>query len=295
MPEAGPALPPDLPPLREIIARHGLSARKSFGQHFLLDLNLTGRMVRALEGFLQGPAGDLAQGTVIEVGPGPGGLTRALLAAGAHRLIAIEKDRRCLGALAELTAAYPDRLEVLEADARKVAAEDLGSAPRRIVANLPYNVATPLLLRWLAALAAESGAFAGLVLMFQKEVAERLTAEPATKAYGRLSVVTQWLCEARPLFEVPARAFTPPPKVVSTVVGLKPRARPLAPAPMVALERVTGAAFGQRRKMLRQSLRSLGVDTGALIAAAQVIETARAEELQVEEFCALARELEKVS
>jgi 16S rRNA (adenine1518-N6/adenine1519-N6)-dimethyltransferase len=279
--------------LREVIARHGLSARRSFGQHFLLDLNLTGRMVRALEAFLTGPAGDLAQGTVIEVGPGPGGLTRALLAAGTRRLIAIEKDRRCLGALAELAAAYPDRLEVLEADALKVAAEALGAAPRRIVANLPYNVATPLLLRWLAALAAEPGAFAGLVLMFQKEVAERLTAVPATKAYGRLSVVTQWLCEARPLFEVPARAFTPPPKVVSTVVGLKPRAQPLAPVPMAALERVTAAAFGQRRKMLRQSLKTLGGDTGALIAAAQVTETARAEELRVEEFCALARELEK--
>jgi len=297
LPEPGPPpdLPPNLPPLREVIARHGLSARKSFGQHFLLDLNLTGRMVRALESFLPGPAGDLAQGTVIEVGPGPGGLTRALLAAGTRRLIAIEKDRRCLGALAELTVAYPDRLEVLEADARKVDAVGLGTAPRRIVANLPYNVATPLLLRWLTALAAEPGAFAGLVLMFQKEVAERLTAAPATKAYGRLSVVTQWLCEARPLFEVPARAFTPPPKVVSTVVGLKPRARPLAPAPMAALERVTGAAFGQRRKMLRQSLRTLGVDTSALIAAAQVTGTARAEELRVEEFCALARELEKIS
>ena len=295
MPETGPDLPPDLPPLREVIARHGLSARKSFGQHFLLDLNLTGRMVRALEGFLPGPAGDLAQGTVIEIGPGPGGLTRALLAAGTRRLIAIEKDRRCLGALAELAAAYPDRLEILEADALKVAAEALGAAPRRIVANLPYNVATPLLLRWLTALAAEPGAFAGLVLMFQKEVAERLTAVPATKAYGRLSVVTQWLCEARPLFEVPARAFTPPPKVVSTVVGLKPRARPLAPASMAALERVTAAAFGQRRKMLRQSLKRLGTDTAALIAAARVTETARAEELEVEEFCALARELEKAS
>ncbi len=186
MPETGPALPP----LREVIARHGLSARRSFGQHFLLDLNLTGRMVRALEGFLPGPAGDLAQGTVIEIGSGPGGLTRALLAAGARRLIAIEKDRRCLGALAELILAYPDRLEVLEADALTVAVEALGAAPRRIVANLPYNVATPLLLRWLAALAAEPGAVAGLVLMFQKEVAERLTAVPSTKTYGRLSVVT---------------------------------------------------------------------------------------------------------
>ena len=294
MPETDPALPPDLPPLREVIARHGLSARKSFGQHFLLDLNLTGRMVRAMADFIPAPDNDLTQGTVIEIGPGPGGLTRALLAAGTQRLIAIEKDRRCLGALGELAAAYPDRLEVVEADALDVDAATLGSAPRRIAANLPYNVATPLLLRWLTALAAEPTAFAGLVLMFQKEVAARLTAVPATKAYGRLSVVTQWLCEARPLFEVPARAFTPPPKVVSTVVGLRPRARPLAPASMAALERVTGAAFGQRRKMLRQSLRSLGVDTPALIAAAEVPETARAEELAVEEFCALARELENL-
>jgi len=294
LPEAGPAPPPDLPPLREVIARHGLSARKSFGQHFLLDLNLTGRMVRAMADFIPAPDNDLAHGTVIEIGPGPGGLTRALLAAGTQRLIAIEKDRRCLGALGELAAAYPDRLEVVEADALDVDASTLGSAPRRIAANLPYNVATPLLLRWLTALASDPNAFAGLVLMFQREVAERLTAVPATKAYGRLSVVTQWLCEARPLFEVPARAFTPPPKVVSTVVGLRPRARPLAPASMAALERVTGAAFGQRRKMLRQSLRSLGADTPALIAAAEVPETARAEELTVEEFCTLARELENL-
>jgi 16S rRNA (adenine1518-N6/adenine1519-N6)-dimethyltransferase len=291
MPEIGP----DLPPLREVIARHRLAARKSFGQHFLLDLNLTGRMVRTLGDFLPGPAGDLAQGTVVEIGPGPGGLTRALLTAGAGRLIAIEKDRRCLAALAELTTAYPDRLEVLDADALDIAAETLGEAPRRIVANLPYNVATPLLLRWLTALAADPNAFAGLVLMFQKEVAERLSAVPSTKAYGRLSVITQWLCEVRPLFEVPARAFTPPPKVVSTVVGLRPRAQPLAPAPMAVLERVTAAAFGQRRKMLRQSLKSLGANTPALIAAAQVPETARAEELTVEKFCALARALEEQS
>jgi len=289
-----PETNPSLPPLREVIARHRLAARKSFGQHFLLDLNLTGRMVRALGDFLPGPAGELTRGTVIEVGPGPGGLTRALLAAGAGRVIAIEKDRRCLAALAELAEAYPGRLELVEADALEVEAAALGEAPRRIVANLPYNVATPLLLRWLAALAAEPGTFAGFALMFQKEVAERLTAVPSTKAYGRLSVMAQWLCQVRPLFEVPARAFTPPPKVVSTVVGLKPRERPLAPARLKTLERVTAAAFGQRRKMLRQSLRTLGADTAALIAAAHVPETARAEELKVEEFCALARELDKM-
>ncbi|MFQ5774516.1 MAG: 16S rRNA (adenine(1518)-N(6)/adenine(1519)-N(6))-dimethyltransferase RsmA [Kiloniellaceae bacterium] len=287
MPEAAPRLPP----LREVIARHGLRARKALGQHFLLDLNLTGRIARAVPGFLPGAAGDLSQGTVVEVGPGPGGLTRALLAEGGRRVIAVEKDRRCLGALAELAAAYPGRLEILEGDALEIDAARLGAAPRRIVANLPYNVATPLLLRWLAALADDPAAFAGFVLMFQKEVAERLSARPRSKDYGRLTVVTQWLCEARSLFEVPARAFTPPPKVASTVIGVRPRARPLAPAALGALERVTAAAFGQRRKMLRQSLKALGVDVAALLAAAGVPETARAEELEVEAFCALARAL----
>ncbi len=288
MPEPDPALPP----LREVIARHGLRARKSFGQHFLLDLNLTGRIARALPGFVPGHGGDLSRGTVIEVGPGPGGLTRALLAAGTARLIAIEKDRRCLGALAELAEAYPGRLEIIEADALELEAADLGTAPRRVVANLPYNVATVLLLRWLGRLAEDPEAFAGFVLMFQKEVALRLVARPQSKAYGRLSVMTQWLCEARPLFDVPPRAFTPPPKVISTVVGLRPRPKPLAPAARALLERVTAAAFGQRRKMLRQSLKALGVDTGALIAAGGVAETARAEALEVEHFCALARALE---
>ena len=276
-----------MPPLREVIARHGLSARKGLGQHFLLDGNLTRRIARA--------AGDLTSGTVIEVGPGPGGLTRSLLAEGAARLVAIEKDARCLAALEDLAAAYPARLEIVAGDALELEAARLGNAPRRIVANLPYNVATPLLLRWLSALAAEPESFAGLVLMFQKEVAERLSAAPRTKSYGRLSVVTQWLCEVRPLFELPARAFTPAPKVVSSVVVLTPRARPLAPARLASLERVTGAAFGQRRKMLRQSLKSLGREVAPLIAAAGVAETARAEELDVPAFCALARALDAES
>lgn len=288
MPEAAPALPP----LREVIARHGLRARKALGQHFLLDLNLTGRIARAVGEFLPGAAGDLTRGSVIEVGPGPGGLTRALLAAGARHVIAIEKDARCIAALAELVAAYPGRLEVIEGDALELDAASLGTAPRRIVANLPYNVATPLLLRWLTCLVAEPAAFAGLVLMFQKEVAGRLTARPDGKAYGRLSVMTQWLCEVEALFDLPPRAFTPPPKVTSTVVGLRPRPRPLAPALQPLLERVTAAAFGQRRKMLRQSLKSLGVDVVELLAKAGVPETARAEELNVEAFCALARALE---
>ena len=268
---------PDLPPLREVIARHGLSTRRSLGQHFLLDLNLTRRIARA--------AGDLSAGTVIEIGPGPGGLTRALLETGAQHLIAIERDERCTDALAELAAAYPGRLTVMMADALDVDAGNLGAPPRRIVANLPYNVATPLLLRWLATI----DGFAGLTLMFQKEVALRLTAAPRSKDYGRLSVITQWLTEPRRLFDIPARAFTPPPKVVSTVVLLTPRPAPLAPADRAVLERVTAAAFGQRRKMLRQSLKSLTPDPAALLAQAGVTETARAEELTVPQFCALAR------
>ncbi len=272
---------PQLPPLREVIARHGLDALKPLGQHFLFDLNLTGRIVRA--------AGPLGEGCIIEVGPGPGGLTRALLAGGARQVIAIEKDRRCLAALEELAAAYPGRLEVIAGDALQIDTAGLGSEPRRVVANLPYNVATPLLIAWLRALDAEPASFAGFTLMFQKEVALRLAARPRAKDYGRLSVITQWLTAVRLLFDVPARAFTPPPKVVSSGVGLTPRVEPLAAAQMADLERMTAAAFGQRRKMLRQSLKSLGVPPAGLIAAAGVPETARAEELAVEDFCALAR------
>jgi 16S rRNA (adenine1518-N6/adenine1519-N6)-dimethyltransferase len=267
----------DLPPLRAVIARHGLGAKRTLGQHFLLDLNLTRRIARS--------AGDLTAGTVIEVGPGPGGLTRALLELGAAHVVAIERDDRCAPALAEIAAAFPGRLEVVMADALTVDAAVLGSAPRRIVANLPYNVATPLLLHWLDSTAA----FESLTLMFQKEVAERLTAVPRTKDYGRLSIITQWLAEVRRLFDIPPAAFTPPPKITSTVVQLRPRATPLHPADRATLERVTAAAFGQRRKMLRQSLKSLTADASGLLARAGVPETARAEELGVAEFCALAR------
>ena len=270
---------PALPPLREVIARHGLGARKSLGQHFLLDLNLTGRIARA--------AGDLSRGTIIEIGPGPGGLTRALLQAGASRVVAIERDERCLAALQELATAYPGRLELISGDALKIDAATLGAPPRRIVANLPYNISTALLLLWLPKI----GAFDSLTLMFQKEVADRLTARPRTKDYGRLSVLTQWLTEPRRLFDIPPRAFTPPPNVTSTVVQLVPRPQPLGPAEIGRLEQVTAAAFGQRRKMLRQSLRTLGVDVPALLAAADSPETARAEELDVQQFCALARAL----
>lgn len=274
---------PDLPPLRDVIARHGLRARKSYGQHFLLDLNLTRRIARA--------AGDLRAGTTIEVGPGPGGLTRALLAEGAARVVAIERDRRCLGALEDLAAAYPGRLEIVLGDALAVDVRPLGRAPRRIVANLPYNVATPLLAGWLTAVAETPGCLERMVLMFQREVAERLAAPAGNRTYGRLSVLAQWLCRVELLFDVPSRAFTPPPNVVSTVVRLEPHGVPAHPARLVDLERVTAAAFGQRRKMLRQSLKSLGGDPRDLLSAAGIDETARAESLAVADFCALARAL----
>ena len=274
---------PALPPLREVIARYGLSARRSLGQHFLLDSNLTARIARA--------AGDLSRGTTIEVGPGPGGLTRALLDAGAAQVIAVEKDRRCLDALAELAAAVPGRLAIREADALETDIARLGAAPRRIVANLPYNISTPLLLRWLRDLHDGPETYESLTLMFQKEVALRLAATSRSRAYGRLAVITQWLCEVEPLFDIKPQAFTPPPKVTSTLVALRPRPAPLHPLPWPALEKVTAAAFGQRRKMLRQSLRSLGGDPGALIAAAGLVETRRAEELSLDDFCALARAL----
>jgi len=269
--------PAALPPLREVIARHGIGARRSLGQNFLLDLNLTGRIARA--------AGALGHDTVIEIGAGPGGLTRALLVAGAHRVVAIERDPRCLAALAELAAIYPDQLEVIEGDALAIDPVSVSEPPRKIVANLPYNIATPLLLHWLDRI----GEYESLTLMFQREVAERLVAAPRTHAYGRLSVIVQWLTAPKILFDVPGSAFVPPPKVTSSVVSLIPRASPLAPAARPALERVTAAAFGQRRKMLRASLRSLGVPVAPLLQAAGISETARAEELSVAEFCALAR------
>ena len=274
-------MPDELPPLREVIAKHDLFARRTLGQHFLFDLNLTRKIARA--------AGDISQGTVIEIGPGPGGLTRALLMEGAARVIAVEKDARCLAALGEIADAYPDRLEVIEGDALEIDCAKLGTAPRRIVANLPYNVSTELTLAWLRALYADPRAFAGLTLMYQKEVAERLTAAPRSKAYGRLSVVAQWLCELAILFDIPARAFTPPPKVTSSVVGFRPRPAPLAEATFESMERITAAAFGQRRKMLRQSLKSLGAPPQPLLDSTGIAETARAEELSVESFAALAR------
>jgi 16S rRNA (adenine1518-N6/adenine1519-N6)-dimethyltransferase len=264
-----------------VIARHGIAARKSLGQNFIFDLNLTRRIARA--------AGALDAGTTIEIGPGPGGLTRALLDEGAGHIVAIERDARCIAALGELASREPGRLTIVEGDALATDPATLGAAPRRIVANLPYNIATALLLRWLDRI----GDYESLTLMFQREVAERLVAVPRSPAYGRLSVLTQWLCEARILFDIPPRAFTPPPKVTSSVVRLVPRATPLAPADKATLERVTAAAFGQRRKMLRSSLKSLGVPVEALLAAADIAATARAEELSVAQFCAIAQAIDK--
>lgn len=269
-----------LPPLREVIARHGLAAQKSLGQNFLLDLNLTGRIARS--------AGSLEDHDAIEVGPGPGGLTRALLDAGARRVVAIERDRRCMAALEEIAAAYPGRLEIVEGDALTTDMAALALSPVRIVANLPYNIATPLLVGWLQADPWPPW-YDSLTLMFQREVAERIVAKPGTKAYGRLGVLAQWRTRARILFDVDRRAFTPPPSVTSSVVELVPRAVPLAEADPRALERVVAAAFGQRRKMLRASLKSLGRDPLPLLEQAQIDPTKRAEELDIEAFCALAR------
>lgn len=266
-----------LPPLREVIERHGLAAKKSLGQNFLLDLNLTGKIARA--------AGDLSGATVIEVGPGPGGLTRALLLHGAAKVVAVERDERCLPALEEIAAHYPSRLEIHAGDALKTDFASLaGSGPCRIVANLPYNIGTELLLRWLTV--SEWPSFwESMSLMFQREVAERIVARPGSSAYGRLSVLAGWRTEAKIAFDVPAQAFWPPPKVTSSVVHLIPREKPL-PADLSKLERVTEAAFGQRRKMLRQSLKPLGGEK--LLEAAGIDGTRRPETLEIAEFIALA-------
>jgi 16S rRNA (adenine1518-N6/adenine1519-N6)-dimethyltransferase len=270
----------DLPPLREVIKRHELRAKKSLGQNFLLDLNLTGRIARA--------AGPLDGMTVLEVGPGPGGLTRALLAHGATRVVAIERDERAIAALAEIAEHYPGRLDVVAADALTFDPRPrLVGARARIVANLPYNIATALLVDWLTAEPWPPW-FDRLVLMFQREVAERIAAAPGSKSYGRLSVLAGWRSEARILFDIAPSAFVPPPKVTSSLVELVPRAAPL-PCGSSALQKVTEAAFGQRRKMLRQSLKSLGRDPLPLLAAAQIEQTARAEDIPVEGFVRLAR------
>lgn len=260
----------DLPPLREVIARHGLAARHSLGQHFLLDGNLTDRIVRE--------AGDLAGRHVVEVGPGPGGLTRSLLASEAASVTAIELDRRAIGAMTELAETAAGRLLVIEADALSVDLVSQVPAPRQVIANLPYNVASPLLVGWLR----QAASFERLTVMFQQEVAERICAEPATPAYGRLSVLTQWTCAARIVMRLPPGAFTPPPKVSSAVVSLTPHEVQPDPAAFARMEALTAAAFGQRRKMLRGSLRGLGGE--ALLARAGIAPDRRAETLSISEF-----------
>ncbi|MBA5776706.1 16S rRNA (adenine(1518)-N(6)/adenine(1519)-N(6))-dimethyltransferase RsmA [Stappia sp. F7233] len=270
----------DLPPLRDVIREHGLDARKSLGQNFLLDLNLTLKIARA--------AGDLTDATVLEVGPGPGGLTRALLVAGAKKVVAVEKDRRCLPVLAEIAARYPGRLEIIEGDALEVDLTAIAAGePLKIVANLPYNVGTQLLLQWIAS-SEWPPVWSSLTLMFQKEVAERIVASPGSKAYGRLGVLAGWRTNAELLFDISPKAFTPPPKVTSAIVHLTPRVEPLA-CPLKALEQVTAAAFGQRRKMLRASLKSLCPDAEDRIVAAGLEPTRRAEEISVEGFVELAK------
>ncbi|MCD1634518.1 16S rRNA (adenine(1518)-N(6)/adenine(1519)-N(6))-dimethyltransferase RsmA [Martelella mediterranea] len=270
----------DLPPLREVLAAHDLDAKKSLGQNFLLDLNLTQKIART--------AGDLEGAHVIEVGPGPGGLTRAILSLGAEKLTVIERDERCLPALEEIASHYPGRLEIISGDALKTDFAALaGERPVRIISNLPYNVGTQLLVNWLLP-RAWPPYWQSLTLMFQKEVAQRIVAKAGDNHYGRLGVLAGWRTEARIAFDVPPQAFTPPPKVTSSVVHLTPRAEPL-PVAASALAKVTQAAFGQRRKMLRQSLKSLGGE--ALLAKAGIDPTRRAETLSIAEFCELARNL----
>lgn len=273
----------DLPPLRDVIRRHELSARKSLGQNFLLDLNLTARIARA--------SGELDGVEIVEVGPGPGGLTRALLALGAKRVVAIEKDSRAIAALGEIAAHYPGRLDVLEADAMEVdLLPRLSGAPVRIVANLPYNIATALLVGWLTP-PSWPPFWQSLTLMFQREVAERIVAGPGSNAYGRLGVLAGWRTQAKIMFDVAPSAFVPPPSVTSSVVHLVPRAEP-EPCTARFLEAITLAAFGQRRKMLRQSLKSVFRDPVAVLEGAGIEPTRRAEEIDVIGFAALARALE---
>lgn len=275
----------ELPPLREVIRKYDLAAKKSLGQNFLLDLNLTAKIARA--------AGPYDDTTFVEIGPGPGGLTRALLAQGARRIIAIERDRRAVAALAELAVHYRGRLQIIEGDALEFDPRPLLRGPARIVANLPYNIATPLLVGWLTPERWPPW-YDRLVLMFQREVAERIVADPGSKDYGRLSVLAQWRTQPKILFDIAPAAFVPPPKVISSLVELIPRAQPLA-CDTILLQRVTEAAFGQRRKMLRQSLKTLGVDPLPLLAGAGIAETARAEEIDVAGFVALAGRLRAAS
>ncbi|XXK29898.1 16S rRNA (adenine(1518)-N(6)/adenine(1519)-N(6))-dimethyltransferase RsmA [Rhodobacteraceae bacterium nBUS_24] len=271
-----------LPPLRDVIATHELKARKSLGQNFLLDLNLTAKIARQV--------GDLANCDVLEIGPGPGGLTRGLLAEGARRVVAVEKDRRCIPALEDIVAHHPERLQVLEGDALDIDPTLHLTAPIRIAANLPYNIGTELLVRWLTP-PRWPPFWQSLTLMFQREVAERITAQPGSKAYGRLAILAQWRCTANIVLSLPPEAFTPPPKVSSAVVHLVALKEPKFPADAKTLERVVATAFNQRRKMLRSALKPLGSDIEEKLRAAGISPTDRAENIPLEGFCALAREL----
>ncbi len=272
-----------LPPLRDVIAQHGLSARKALGQNFLLDLNLTSKIARA--------AGDLTGADVLEIGPGPGGLTRGLLAEGARHVLAVEKDARCLPALDEIAQAYPGRLTVLNADALQIDPLAHLTPPIKVVANLPYNVGTELLIRWLTP-ANWPPAWDSLTLMFQREVAERIVAQPGSKAYGRLALLAQWRCDARMVMHLPPSAFTPPPKVSSAVVHITALPEPRYPADPAILERLVAKAFNQRRKMLRAALKGLAPDLEDRLIAAGIQPTDRAETVGLEQFCALARSLQ---
>jgi len=274
----------DLPPLRDVIASHGLDAKKSLGQNFLLDLNLTSKIARL--------AGDISGHDVLEVGPGPGGLTRGLLAAGARRVVALEKDPRCMAVLAQIAAAYPGRLDVFNADALDFDIRGQLTGPVRVVANLPYNVGTELLVRWLTP-KDWPPFWSSLTLMFQKEVAERIIAKPGTKAYGRLGILAQWKSNPSVVMELPPEAFTPPPKVHSAVVHLEALAEPRFPAPAGLFSSTVAMAFNQRRKMLRSSLKSAAPDIETALRDAGLEPTARAEEISLEGFCALARRLAK--
>lgn len=273
-----------LPPLRDVIETHGLVAKKSLGQNFLLDLNLTSKIARQ--------AGDLTQSDVLEVGPGPGGLTRGLLAEGARKVLAVEKDSRAMGPLSEISAAYPGRLEVINADALEIDPLERLTPPVRVVANLPYNVGTELLVRWLTP-PSWPPYWASLTLMFQKEVAERIVAEPGSKKYGRLAILSQWRTRPRIVMELPPEAFSPPPKIHSAVVHLKALPAPRFEADPKVLERIVAAGFNQRRKMLRASLKGVSPEIEDRLVAAGIKPTDRAEQVPIEGWCALAREIAK--
>ncbi len=268
-----------LPPLRDTISQFGLRAEKSLGQHFLLDLNVTRKIARM--------AAPLDQCPIVEIGPGPGGLTRALFLEGANNVMAVEKDHRCIEALRQIAMHTPSTLSVYNQDALEISMAAVGQ-PVKIVANLPYNISTVLLVQWLHEIYSTPGCIIDMVLMFQREVAERIYAEPGTKDYGRVSILTQWLCDAKPLLHLPPQAFTPPPKVESTVVRITPRAKPLFPADIAHLERITKAAFGQRRKMLRVAMKQIWPDAESQLAARGIDPTARAEDLDIMDFGKLA-------